>query len=31
MLMQISLEEISGILRQYPNEQRYCLAIMQDM
>lgn len=29
--MQISVEEISGILRLYPNEQRYCLAIMQDM
>ena len=25
------MEEISGILRQYPNEQRYSLAIMQDM
>lgn len=31
MRMQISMEEISGILRQYPKEQRYCLAIMQDM
>ena len=29
--MQISLEEISGILQQYPKEQRYCLAMMQDM
>lgn len=29
--MPVSLEEISEILRQYPNEQRYCLAIMQDM
>ena len=29
--MQISMEEISGILQQYPKEQRYCLAIMQDM
>ena len=29
--MEISMEEISGILRQYPNEQRYSLAIMQDM
>ena len=29
--MQISIEEISGILQQYPKEQRYCLAIMQDM
>ena len=31
MLMQISMEEISAILREYPKEQRYCLAIMQDM
>ena len=31
MQMPISMEEISGILRQYPREQRYCLAIMQDM
>ena len=29
--MQITTEEISGILQQYPKEQRYCLAIMQDM
>ena len=29
--MQISHEEIQVLLRQYPQEQRYCLAIMQDM
>ncbi len=29
--MQVSREEISGILSQYPKEQRYSLAIMQDM
>ncbi len=31
MRMQISMDEISAILQQYPKEQRYCLAIMQDM
>ncbi len=31
MRMQISMEEITAILQQYPREQRYCLAIMQDM
>ncbi len=31
MRMPISMEEITEILRQYPREQRYCLAIMQDM
>ena len=31
MRMQISMEEIAAILQQYPKEQRYCLAIMQDM
>lgn len=31
MRMQISMEEISAILQQYPKEQRYCLAMMQDM
>ncbi|MBP3876541.1 MAG: NAD(P)H-dependent oxidoreductase subunit E [Lachnospiraceae bacterium] len=31
MLMQLSMEGINSILRQYPSEQRYCLAIMQDM
>ena len=31
MRMQISMDEISAILHQYPKEQRYCLAIMQDM
>lgn len=31
MCMQISHEEIQVLLRQYPQEQRYCLAIMQDM
>lgn len=29
--MPISKEEISAILNEYPKEQRYCLAIMQDM
>ena len=29
--MQLSMEGINSILRQYPSEQRYCLAIMQDM
>ena len=29
--MQISMDEIAAILQQYPKEQRYCLAIMQDM
>lgn len=31
MRMQISLDAIMEILRQYPKEQRYCLAMMQDM
>ena len=31
MRMPISMEEINEILRQYPSEQRYSLAIMQDM
>ena len=31
MRMQISMDEIAAILQQYPKEQRYCLAIMQDM
>ena len=29
--MPVSREEISGILNQYPKEQRFSLAIMQDM
>ena len=29
--MQISHEEIQAILCRYPREQRYCLAILQDM
>ena len=29
--MPISMEEISAILNAYPKEQRYCLAMMQDM
>ena len=29
--MQITTEEIKGILAQYPQEKRYSLAIMQDM
>ncbi len=31
MRMQIFMDEIAAILQQYPKEQRYCLAIMQDM
>lgn len=31
MRMQVSLDEIMEILRRYPKEQRYCLAMMQDM
>ncbi|MBQ6360285.1 MAG: NAD(P)H-dependent oxidoreductase subunit E [Lachnospiraceae bacterium] len=29
--MQIRTEEITAILQEYPREQRYCLAMMQDM
>ena len=31
MRVQVSLDEIMEILRRYPKEQRYCLAMMQDM
>lgn len=31
MRVQVSLDAIMEILQQYPKEQRYCLAMMQDM
>ena len=29
--MPISMDDVNRILHEYPNEQRYCLAIMQDI